>query len=305
MDTQIVERLSRASVSKYYMPEVDVDWSPAFDPAAAPAMPLELVSLYGLPELDRLSPTQRNRLVHHEIASLYSIVIRLENVLMRNFSRLVQQGDPLDPLFPYFLHEVEEEARHNRMFIRLIRELDTGAYPARGVMRRLEFLIGWLITRSRATFLGLTLTAEVIPDYFHQRCLDTEPVHPVLRQVSLVHRVEEARHIQFAREYIRDAFASAPRGVRFLVAWTTPLIARLLFDLVVPPRVYVRAGVARNRWQAMRLWLRARSTPHRVELRQRAIAPLLEIYASIGALRRDTRWLWRRVGLAPAQARES
>lgn len=87
----------------------------------------ELLSIDGL-EIDgkpvALRDEQRARLSREEVAAMLTMGVHFEAVLMSGFARQVaESGDLADPRVMYMLHEIGEEARHSRAFIRLIGEL--------------------------------------------------------------------------------------------------------------------------------------------------------------------------------------
>lgn len=87
----------------------------------------ELLSIDGL-EIDgkpvALRDEQRARLSREEVAAMLTMGVHFEAVLMSGFARqIAESGDLADPRVMYMLHEIGEEARHSRAFIRLIDEL--------------------------------------------------------------------------------------------------------------------------------------------------------------------------------------
>src|SRR5204862_6133603 len=85
-------------------------------------LPDDLLSVAGL-DLD-LTRAQRATLAREEVASITRFGILFEAVLMAGFAyRLALTTDVSDPRFTHVLHEIGEESRHSRLFVRLIDEL--------------------------------------------------------------------------------------------------------------------------------------------------------------------------------------
>jgi len=299
METAFFDRLSKASL-KTFLPERDIDWSEPFGDEGGPAMPPELVSLYSLPVFDRLSARRKAHLARHEIASWFSIFIRFEDLLIRNLTRMVQRGDPLDPAAPYMLHEIEEEARLNRMFIYLIRQVGVGSYPLSGLLGAFEYGASSAIARSPSLFLTAVLAVEDLTDHLLAQCTAWKETHPTLRQVCRVHRTEEARHIHFAEALLRERYPRAPWVERMLVRYLGPVVISLIFDLLVSPSVYRRAGVTGSDYEGWKCWWAARSCQHRSNLRRSAAASLVKLLGEVGAIDRTTRSYWSACGLLPS-----
>src|SRR5207302_4332874 len=84
-------------------------------------VPDELLSIAGL-DLD-LAPAERATLAREELASIVRFGITFEAVLMAGFAhQLAVSRDVTDTRFIYALHELGEETRHSRLFIRVIDE---------------------------------------------------------------------------------------------------------------------------------------------------------------------------------------
>jgi hypothetical protein len=295
MDRQLVGRLAVASTKKFFIPERDVDWEVPIGEHDS-IVPLELLSIYGLDTYQALSHEQRQELTRHEVACMLSFAIRLEAVLVQRFAESVRRDDPLDPYTRYCLHEVEEEARHSRMFARVIERLGVGAYRLEGLMGTAEGNFAAL-TRSKSFFFLFTLAAEELPDTFFKTVSESPLSHPILRQISLIHRIEEARHIRFGREAFRGLYEKAGALERAAIRATAPVVVRLMFDGFVRPDVYLRAGVAASRLEAWRLWNRGRHAEHRVALRARAAARLTKYLEDVGVIDRRSRSSWVAWGL--------
>lgn len=105
----VADRLLRSSAARFYDPDVDVDWS------APPVEGLDYIldhrcSLYGTPLWAKLTPEQRRELGKHEAASVASVGLWFELILMRMLVKLAYEGDPTDPRIQYALTETAEES---------------------------------------------------------------------------------------------------------------------------------------------------------------------------------------------------
>ncbi|MCA9511805.1 MAG: diiron oxygenase [Myxococcales bacterium] len=271
MDLAKIDRLRRASVTKSYLPEKDVGWGVPYG-SAHPALPSEVVSLRDLPEYAALDAAGRDALARHELASMFSTFVRFEAVINAYLARYAQKCASDDPLLPYALHVVEEEARHSRMFARAVDELGTGPYPRRGLFGRAEALGAALIWTSPSLFFLGVLAVEDVTDLVMAAALEHPELHPTVAEVSRIHRVEESRHMEFMREVILERYTRAGAVERAAMRVAAPMLALLVFTLLVSPRVYERSGVAGGTWASWRLWMRATRSPSRARLRASSVA---------------------------------
>jgi hypothetical protein len=188
-----IERLSVASVRKVLEPEELFDWS---ELGPGRVIGDDLLSVSGL-DLD-LTPEQRARLSREEVAAQLRMGIRFEAVLNAGFSLQVADAEPRDPRVTYMLHEIGEETRHQRAFVRLVEELrPTARNPLdRPLPRRVARAGIRQFLRMPALLMVLVLAGEEIPDLL-QRLAAEHPdktvvsLDPLVCPCSTMNRIDE------------------------------------------------------------------------------------------------------------------
>lgn len=289
--TQVQEkvgRLSAAAARRVVEPDSEV----AGSVGEVQLLPDELLSVAGL-DIE-LSPAERARLSREEVASITQAGIRFEAVLEAGFGvQLATARDLTDPRLTFILHEVGEETRHQRLFQRLLCQLDPQASPPlpfrliRGGYR----LAIELSAANPALFYVLVLAGEEIPDLIQKLASEHPDTDEFIRAVNKYHRMEEARHLSFARAVFPEVLAAATRRDRFLVKHLAPRMISVMFHDLVHPGVYAAVGLP-----ALQTWRRANATPERRKLRYEATRPVLDVLLSAGALRRGSiPAAWRRL----------
>lgn len=298
-NTLRVERLNKASLRRVIEPDVEITGTVTKEQV----MPDDLLSVAGL-GLD-LTPQQRARLSREEVASIVLFGINFEAVLMAGFAfRLALGPDVTDPRFTYALHEIGEETRHSRLFIRLYQQLAPqqrnpfigGRWSAALGSRALPLLM-----RRPATLDAFVLTGEEIPDLFQKLLAEDPDTDEFIREVNRYHRAEEARHLAFARTTIGEHYATTTWTDRFAVRWIVPLAVIWMFDIMVQPYVYETVDLP-----PLRTWLKVRRQPRRTELRRQVARSVLKAIIDAGAFRPDRiPPLWRRIAgpITPGSAR--
>src|SRR5204863_70815 len=114
-----ITRLSDVSTRQVREPEVEFDWNAL---GRGQILPDDLLSIAGL-DLE-LTAEQKAKLSREEVASMLAMGIRFEAVLDAAFSLQLAHAERLDdPRHLYMLHEVGEETRHQRAFLRLREQL--------------------------------------------------------------------------------------------------------------------------------------------------------------------------------------
>jgi hypothetical protein len=273
-----IERLSTASLTRILEPDVDV-------PGAVgdgQVLPDELISLFHVPELfATLTDEQKAVLSREEFASIADTGVRFESVLMAGFSiEILNRADLTDPRVTYLLHEMGEETRHSRLFVRLLAQVKpTAVNPLDNVVLRvLQQAVLPVLTSMPALFCLLVLSGEEVPDLMQKLASEHEETDPMIKAVSKYHRQEEARHLAFARLLFPEQWAAAGPLQRFLVRYLGSRIAIAMFDTLVHPGVYATVGLPT--WPT---WKAVNRSEGRTALRHRALRPLLTSLLEVGA----------------------
>ncbi|MCW2849343.1 MAG: rane protein [Marmoricola sp.] len=236
----LAERLLKSSARQSYDPEVDIDWDAPI-PQDKWGMQPERMSLYGTPLWDGLSEEQRIELSKHEIASIASVGLWFELLLMQMMLRDLYDDDPTGAHMHYALTEVADECRHSTMFGKSIAHLGVPAY---GPPRRIHQLgrLFRTVVRGPSAYASI-LVAEEILDTWQRDLMKDERVQPVTRMVARIHVLEEARHMTFARDEVERQLAGLSRAQllrhQVVTAQTCFMVARAL----VNPEIYRSVGI--------------------------------------------------------------
>jgi len=282
-------RLLSSSAEHSYDPEVEIDWDAPLSPDHY-FVPPHRCSLYGTPLWERLTESQRITLTRHEAASTAGRGVWFETILMQLLIRDYYRQNPTTANAQYALTEVADECRHSVMFGRMIDKLDCPVYHV-GAFD--DALGRWLAaTASGPRMFAAILIAEEVLDALQREASADESVQPLIRMVSRIHVVEEARHVRYARaELARQVRAASRRRLAF----DRLVIARAAYLTgtgLVHPDVYRSVGITPAQGRQA-----ARANPHHREtLRwagQRVVAYLedLDLIGGPGMA------LWRRSGL--------
>jgi len=237
---ETAERLLRASLPHSYDPDLHLDWDAPHDPDRY-WMPPRRSSLYGTPMWDALGRAGQIELTKHEVASAASGGVWFETILMRMLTREYYDMDPRSRHAQYALTEIADECRHSVMFGRLVEALGTPLYRA---SRRDHMLGRYLVATARGAHMyAAILIAEEVLDAIQREIMVDDSLQPLIRMVSRIHVVEEARHVRFAREeLVRQVFGLSPARrahAQLVIGRSAALIAGRLTH----PAVYASVGL--------------------------------------------------------------
>ena len=265
---QRVERLNTASVRRVIEPEERFEWETL---SAGQLIPDALLSID--PDEHGLSPEQRARLSREEVASLLESGVRFEMVLISAFALEQAEARTLrDARTTYSLHEMGEETRHSRAFMRLVEHIEPTAprLLTRGVPMFVRKRIQRGLLRHPALLYVFVLAGEEIPDLMQKLASEHPETDPLLAEVNRYHRQEEARHLAFARMRLPELYREASAWERFRMRYTAPFGIHRLFDSMLDPGIYATVGLP-----PMKTWLKANRSPRRLAMRYAATRPIL------------------------------
>jgi hypothetical protein len=234
------ERLLKSSAEKFYDPEVDIDWSAPLVEGLF-YIPEQRISLYGTPMYDSLTHEQRIELSKHELASIASVGLWFELLLMQMLVKVVYNTDPTTRHAQYALTEVADECRHSTMFARLVERVGCPAYgPSRHTHRlgKLLPVIGY-----GPAMYGSILVAEEILDRLQREAMNDETVQPIVRMVNRIHVLEEARHVRFAREELQRGMAELRGFEKPYQKWLIGFVSMMITRAIINPAVYAAVGL--------------------------------------------------------------
>ena len=205
--TAVVNRLSTLSVEQHFDAFADIDWDAASN-AIDPTDPR-----WELPEYEPLAKTEwyraqpaevRARIGLYRIAQMLHTGWQFENILQIGILIYVMRLPRQSERFRYLYHELIEEGQHSLMFHEFVRRADMLTRGMSWPMKLLARLP--LMLASKYLPMGLfvaALAGEEPADYVQRQQVRLSHPHPLINQIIKIHVTEEARHISFARHYIR------------------------------------------------------------------------------------------------------
>ncbi len=243
--TELVERLSHQSVLKHFDAYADVAWDdPAYriDPAD-PRWEISADSGLGATEWYRSQPGDlRARIGLHGIAANMKAGLQFESILKRGLLEYAFGLPDRSPEFRYAYHEVIEEAQHSLMFQEFV---NRSGLEVPGLTWDLKLGARRVMRMARtfpALFFVFVLGGEDPIDHVQRTALRSgRELHPLLERIMRIHVTEEARHLSFARQYLRvNVPELAPRQRRAITVQAPIILATMASVMMRPPRQLVR-----------------------------------------------------------------
>jgi hypothetical protein len=240
-----------------------------------------------------LTEEQMIRLGREELASWLEMGSRFEAALNAGLSILILQTDDLTASqVRFLLHEIGEETRHQRAFIRVIEQLQPQARnPLRPAwLKPVERLLLSQLVGLPALIHVLVMAGEEVPDVFQKHTAEHPDTDPFVAAVNRYHRQEEARHLSYVRTVFPQVWASASALDRALVCHVVPLLLGQIGRVLVHPGVYATVGLP-----TWRTWRAANRAPSRQRLLIQAYRPILKMLVQAGVFDDGIPAGWRRL----------
>jgi hypothetical protein len=235
----LIARLSKQSVSKHFDAYGDVDWD-------GPEMQIDADDpRFELPSTDPLAATDwyrnqppdiRARIGLHRIAGNMKVGLQFESVLQRGILEYAAGLPNGSPEFRYAYHEVVEEGHHSMMFQEFV---NRSGIPVRGLPKPMQFASRQVVKLGHVfpeLFFTFVLGGEDPIDFVQRSTLRSDKeLHPLLERIMRIHVTEEARHLSFARHYLRRQVPKLGWGRRQVLAIGAPIILGTMAALMLRP----------------------------------------------------------------------
>lgn len=297
----LLARLSRQSVTKHFDAYADVPWDdPAYaiDPTdrrwVAVVVDPTGAGLGGTSWFDSLTPAQQARLGLDLVASKMKVGLEFEAVLKRGLLEFAATLPNGSPEFRYVYHEVIEEAQHSLMFQEFV---NRSGFDAVGLGPLERFATRFIVTLGRrfpALFFVFVLGGEDPIDYAQRQELRRgTQLHPLLERIMRIHVTEEARHLSFARHYLRQQVPRLGKLRRIALGVGAPIILGIMSRMMLRPSPQI---VRRHAIPAATLKQVYRHPDSRAELLA-SLRKVRNLCTELGLITPATRRIWKAVGL--------
>jgi hypothetical protein len=296
--TSLVDRLNKQSVAKHFDAYTDIDWDGdelRLDPED-PRWEIADDELLAQTDWYRaLPPATKARLGCDLVASKMKTGLQFESILKRGLLEFAEGLPNGSPEFRYAYHEVIEEAQHALMFQEFV---NRSGLDARG-LGPIERFGGRFIVRLARTFPTLffvfVLGGEDPIDHVQRRTLRRgDALHPLLERIMRIHVTEEARHLSFARHYLKRSVPELSRFRRAILSVGAPVILSVMARLMMQPSSQV---VARHNIPKSVIDEVYRDNPEHRRRTAEALHKVTSLCQELGLRRRPYDRIWRALRL--------
>ena len=232
----LVRRLSDQSVRKNFDAYLDVPWDDHEIDPTDPRWELKDGDPLGETEWYRSLPAEtRARIGLFSTVAKMKTGLQFENVLSRGILEFVDTLPNGAPEYRYAMHELIEEGQHQLMFQEFVNRsgIDAASMPLDArIGSRFVVLLGRFFPE---LFFMFVLGGEDPIDHVQREALRNGVRHPLLEAIMRIHVTEEARHLSFARHYLKNRVEGMGRAKKAALAVGTPLILGEMAGMMLMP----------------------------------------------------------------------
>ncbi len=217
-----------------------------------------------------------------------------ENVLQRGLLSMAYRLPNGRPEFRYLHHEVVEESQHTMMFQEFVNRtgLEVRGLPA-GLKGFAELAVVPLSSIFPPLFFLFVLGGEDPIDHVQRQRLKLESNHPLLDRIMRIHVTEEARHLSFARQFLKAEVPELGWLRRQVLAVASPILLGVMArQMLSPSMAFARAnGIPKDVVRSAVRSERSRT------LRRDSVAKVRRLCTELGLINPVSRALWVALGI--------
>ncbi|MBA4085954.1 MAG: hypothetical protein C0493_13695 [Kytococcus sp.] len=293
---QTLLSLSRASVDTHFDAFVDIDWDAHDIDPDDPRLILPSSDVIGgHPWYLSLDPQMQARVGLYRQANIMKVGLQFEQILISGLMNFAFSLPNRDNAFRYSTHEATEECHHTQMFQEFVNRSGMPVAGGSIFFRGVGMLLPHFARVVPFGFFVGVLAGEEPIDHLQKMLLRSDKeMHPLVERVMQIHVAEEARHIGFAHEYLRDTYPRLNRFERGYLSLLTPVIMRWLCDEIMKPSKKARQdmGIPEHVFDEM-FWGSAGSQKFLRDL----FADVRALCEEVGLMNRPARRVWRALGI--------
>jgi hypothetical protein len=297
---KLLARLCAASVVRRYEAYRDIAWDDPemqVDPED-PRWQLPEDHPLGATEWYRTRPAEQRARIGLNMTAGFCYTGRIfEGVLSRGLLRFAatQPHNSLEYRFAY--HEVIEEAHHSLMFQEFVNRtgLPVPVVDA-GFVQATSTVAEYGTTFPELLFI-YALGGEDPIDYVQREGYrKRSDRHPLIQRISQIHIVEEARHVAFARSYLRRNVPTLSQEKRTEMSLAVPGILAVLSSLMMQPPQHI---IETYGIPAEVIDEAFTDNPAHRDLVVASLSKIRALCEELGLMTEESTQLWRQAGLLP------
>jgi hypothetical protein len=244
----------------------------------------EALSIYGTPYYDLASEEELRRLSVYETGAWWHTFVIFENLVSEYYMKIVNHGTlkKFPEVVKYIHHFCREEITHALVFRKAMAHFKIDVYPTPFNLKEF-YTYNSTMKEMPLKAIYMTILIEWLAENNALIDCNNDFVSPLARSVAVEHHKEEARHIEWGKNMIREFIEIVPGFIEEARSNTAPMLRSILDMAVVSPVVFDRVGFENPEFKNFKkLFPTILESEARAEINSKIMAPMIRFFIEIG-----------------------
>ncbi|MDP9960565.1 diiron oxygenase [Chryseobacterium lathyri] len=280
--TLLLEKLNKASEKKQMSLLLDHPWDEPVESAWLKKR--ENIAIYGTPYYDLATEEERRLLSVYETGSWWYTFIVFENLVSEYYMKIVNHGSlkKFPEVVKYIHHFCKEEIVHAMVFKKAMAHFQITPFPSPLNLREI-YSHNAAMSEFPLKAIYLTILIEWLAENNAMEDCNSKEISPLSRAVAVEHHKEEARHIEWGKNMIREFIDMVPEFLKEAQESTAPMLRSMLDMSVCSIVVYSRVGFQNPAFRDYKKLIPAvLESENRQKINSRIMAPLMRYFLELG-----------------------
>lgn len=280
----LLEKLNKASERKQMSLLLDHPWDEAVEGSWLKKR--ENIAIYDTPYYELASEEERRLLSVYETGAWWYTFIVFENLVSEYYMKIVNHGSlkKFPEVVKYIHHFCKEEIVHAMVFRKAMNHFNINPFPVPLNLREI-YSHNAAMSEFPLKAIYLTILIEWLAENNAMEDCNDKTISPLSRAIAVEHHKEEARHIEWGKNMIREFIDVVPEFLKEAQETTAPMLRSMLDMAISSIMVYSRVGFKdkafRNYKQLIPTVLQSEN---RKKINSKIVAPMMRYFVELNII---------------------
>lgn len=294
--SDLLEKLNKASEKKQMSLLLDHPWDEPIDNVWLKKK--ENISIYGTPYYDLASEEERRLLSVYETGAWWYTFIVFENLVSEYYMKIVNHGSlkRFPEVIKYIHHFCKEEIVHAMVFRKAMNYFNIAPFPVPLNLREI-YSHNASMSEFPLKAIYLTILIEWLAENNAMEDCNSKEISKLSRAIAVEHHKEEARHIEWGKNMIREFIDVVPDFLNEAREITAPMLRSMLDMSISSIMVYARVGFKDKAFKNYKeLIPTVLNAENRKRINSKIMAPMMRYFIEIGICTHENIEVWKANG---------
>jgi hypothetical protein len=294
--SDLLEKLNKASEKKQMSLLLDHPWDEPIDNVWLKKR--ENISIYGTSYYDLASEEERRLLSVYETGAWWYTFIVFENLVSEYYMKIVNHGSlkRFPEVVKYIHHFCKEEIVHAMVFRKAMNYFNIAPFPVPLNLREI-YSHNASMSEFPLKAIYLTILIEWLAENNAMEDCNSKEISKLSRAVAVEHHKEEARHIEWGKNMIREFIDVVPDFLNEAREITAPMLRSMLDMSISSIMVYARVGFKDKAFKNYKeLIPTVLNAENRKKINSKIMAPMMRYFVEIGICTHENIEVWKANG---------